>query len=206
MGRPPLGERAMTPAEKMRRYRARKFGNRPPITKAALAGVAEMLAARIRELLQQLTQAHKRIAGLERRGAGEGQLTRSHREERSRPVEFTEVGKLRAEIGRLKSDNFKLKAALQEEPDAAKLRKKVVDLQVEKAGIRQELRRVAKERDKYQAHVQPKYSEARKLLTRENHNAIINALHVDRLKQCSPDELKTAHRLITALRPLFDES
>jgi hypothetical protein len=46
---------------------------------------------------------------------------------------------------------------------------------------------------------------ARELLTRQNHNAIINALHEDRLKQCSPAELATAHRLVTALRPLFDE-
>jgi hypothetical protein len=128
MGRPPIGERAMTPAEKQRRYRERKFGNRPPVTKSATAAA---LAARIRELKQQLAQAHKRIAELERRG--EGQLTRSHREERSRPVEFTEVGKLRAEIGRLKSDIIKLKMMLQEEPDAAKLRKKVIDQQVEMA-------------------------------------------------------------------------
>src|SRR5262245_57672158 len=36
VGRPPMGERAMTPAEKQRRYRERKFGNkpkRPPVTK-----------------------------------------------------------------------------------------------------------------------------------------------------------------------------
>jgi hypothetical protein len=33
MGRPPLGKVAMTPAEKQRRYRERKFGNRPPVAK-----------------------------------------------------------------------------------------------------------------------------------------------------------------------------
>jgi hypothetical protein len=38
---------------------------------------------------------------------------------------------------------------LQEEPDAAKLRKKVVDQRVEMASLRQEMRRLAKERDKY---------------------------------------------------------
>jgi len=37
---------------------------------------------------------------------------------------------LRGENAKLKSDIIKLKAMLQEEPDAAKLRKKVVDQQV----------------------------------------------------------------------------
>jgi len=55
MGRPPIGERAMTAAEKMRRYRARKFGNRPPVTKLT-AAAAERLAARIRELEAELAR------------------------------------------------------------------------------------------------------------------------------------------------------
>jgi hypothetical protein len=54
MGRPPLGERALTPAEKMRRYRERKFGNKPPVTKQRHA---------------ELEQAKARIAGLERENA-----------------------------------------------------------------------------------------------------------------------------------------
>jgi predicted RNase H-like nuclease (RuvC/YqgF family) len=58
-----MGERAMTPAEKMRAYRARKaakeFGNQPPVTKsgkaaqidpATFANAIAPLAARIREL------------------------------------------------------------------------------------------------------------------------------------------------------------
>ena len=56
MGRPPMGKRAMTPAEKQRRYRERKFGNKPPVTKppaksdaAAQAEIAA-LKARIAEL------------------------------------------------------------------------------------------------------------------------------------------------------------
>jgi hypothetical protein len=200
MGRPPIGKVAMTGAERVRRFRVKHGTNKP----AAKSGSAADIAA----LKQQLAQAHKRIAELERRG--EGQLTRSHREERSHPMEFTEVGKLRAEIGRLKSDNTKLKAMLQEEPDAAKLRKKVVEQQVEMVSLRRDLKQITRERDQYQKRVkvltQPKYREAMKLLMRKNHDAIIWALHADRLKQCSPTELATAHTLVTALRPLFDES
>src|SRR5262245_11351691 len=52
-GRPPIGERAMTPAEKQRRYRERKFGNKPPVTKKAQAKPDEK-DRRIRELEAQL--------------------------------------------------------------------------------------------------------------------------------------------------------
>jgi len=126
MGRPPIGKRAMTAAEKQRRYRARKFGNKPRVTKSALA-------AEIAALKQQLAQAHKRIAELERRG----ELTRGRRDSgQTGAAVFSEVGKLCAEIVKLKSDIIKLNAMLQEEPDAAKLRKKVVDQQVEMTSMR----------------------------------------------------------------------
>jgi hypothetical protein len=195
MGRPPIGERAMTAAEKQRRYRARKFGNKPRVTKSALA-------AEIAALKQQLAQAHKRIAELERRG----ELTRGRRDSgQTGAAVFSEVGKLRAEIVKLKFDIIKRKAMLQEEPDAAKLRKKVVDQQVEMTSMRAAMKRIAKERDKYRAYAKPKYREARGQLTRENYNVIIKALHADRLRHCTPTELATAHRLVTALRPLFDE-
>lgn len=51
MGRPPIGERALTPAEKMRRYRAKKFGNKAPVTEpmkngnAASVTESDLLAA-----------------------------------------------------------------------------------------------------------------------------------------------------------------
>jgi len=136
------------------------------------------------------------------RNEPEGQLTRSTRRESP----FSEVGKLRAEIGKLKSDIFKLKAMLQEEPDAAKLRKKVIDQQVEMAGLRQALRRAAKQRDEYQARTQPKYRKATKHATPENYRLLIKALHSDRLKQCSTAELAAAERVAVALRPLFIEA
>jgi hypothetical protein len=64
MGRRPLGERALTPAEKQRRYRERKaaaLGNSAPVTKPSEA--AEEIAA----LAKELAQARARIAELEKR-------------------------------------------------------------------------------------------------------------------------------------------
>src|SRR6516165_3303653 len=124
----------MTSTERVHRFRAKHRaarGETKPETKQS--------AAEIAALKRQLTQAHKRIAELERRG--EGQLTRSTRDG-TRP-ELTEIGRLRAEISRLKSDIAKLKMALQEDPDAAKLRKKVVDQQVEMASMRQVMKKIA---------------------------------------------------------------
>jgi hypothetical protein len=122
-----------------------------------------------------------------------------------RRQEFGEIGKLQAEITKLKSDNFKLKAMLAEAPDAAKLRKKVVDQQVEMNSMRQAMKRVAKERDEYRSRDNPKYREARPLLTRQNHNIIINALHYDRMRQLTAAELAAAEKVAIALRPLFIE-
>jgi len=150
------------------------------------------LKARVRELE---AQARKSASNSERHG----QVAHGRRQE------FTEVGRLKAEIGRLKSDIAKLKMALQEEPDAAKLRKKVVEQQVEMANLRHELRRLIKERDRLQARVKPKFRSATGLLTRKNHDIIIKALHFDRRKQLTADELATAERVAIALRPLFDE-
>jgi hypothetical protein len=59
MGRPPLGERALTPAEKMRRYRERKFGNRPPRHAEAAREIAQ-LKARIAELETALAQEREK--------------------------------------------------------------------------------------------------------------------------------------------------
>ena len=187
MGRPPIGKVAMTSTERVHRFRAKHRTGKPETKHETKQSAAEIAALK------------QRIAELERRG--EGQLTPGRRESRENP--FTEVGGLRAEIGKLKSDIAKLKMALQEEPDVAKLRKKVVEQQVEMASLRRVMKKIAKERDQYKARVKPKYREARHLLTRKSHNVIINALHADRLKQCDPAELKEAHRLVTALRPLF---
>src|SRR5258708_1451544 len=128
----------------MRRKRAQERAEAPSLTRERVKPTPASGAAkdvRIRELEALLIKRYRAgmKAGLEviqhlkaenaamkvelAKLRGEGQVTRSHREERSRPVEFTEVGRLRAEIGRLKSDIIKLRMMLQEEPDATKLRK-----------------------------------------------------------------------------------
>jgi len=191
MGRPPIGKVAMTSTERVHRFRAKHGADKSTAKSSAAAEIAAL---------------KKRIAELERRGQGGGQLKVAH----SRREEFTEVGRLRAEIGKLKSDIIKLKMMLQQDPDAAKLRKKVVDQQVEMASLRRIMKQVAKERDQYQARVKayqrPKHREARQLLIRKNYAVIINALHSDRTKQVDATELAEAERLVVALRPLFDES
>jgi hypothetical protein len=125
---------------------------------------------------------------------------------RALPVEFSEVGKLRAEIGKLKNDIRKLKMMLQEQPDAAKLRKKVIDQAVEMAAMRRVMKEIAKERDANQRRVNREYQEARRLLTGLNYRVIIKALHSDRSQHVSSDELAEAERLAVALRPLFVEA
>jgi hypothetical protein len=112
---------------------------------------------------------------------------------------------LRAEIRNLKSDIHKLKAMLQEQPDTAKLRKKVVDLQVEMAVLRREKKEIAKERDELQEHVTKEYREARRLLTGPNYRVLIKALHSDRSQHVSSDDLAKAERLAVALKALFIE-
>jgi hypothetical protein len=193
MGRPPIGERAMTAAEKQRRYRERrdaKLGNKPRVTKSASV---DKLERRIRELEAELARRPK---AQER--AAIKPATRSGREFSS------EEFRRQREIAGLKSDIAKLKMALQEEPDAAKLRKKVVEQRVEIAHLRQYVRKLAKERDEYKAHTKPNYREAQRLLTVSTFRAIVKPLHYDRRKQITEAELAEAERLFVALRPLFD--
>src|SRR5262249_10752174 len=130
---------------------------------------------------QEIARLKARVRELTANSERHGQVAHGRRQE------FTEVGRLKAEIGRPKSDIIKLKMMLQEEPDTAKLRKKIVDQQVEMASMRRVMKEVAKERDKYQARVkayrQSKHQEARRLLTKKNYSVIIKALHSDRTKQ-----------------------
>jgi hypothetical protein len=188
MGRPPIGKVAMTSTERVHRFRAKHRTKKPSDAKDQK--IAE-LKARIRELEG------------ERRGQGEGQLTRSRR------GEFGEVGKLWAENAKLKSDIFKLKAMLQEEPDAAKLRKKIVDQQVEMASMRRAMKEIAKECDQYKVRVkayqQTKYKEARRALTRQNGNLIAKVLHSDRQQMVTPAERAEAERAFLQAKPLFNE-
>jgi hypothetical protein len=190
----------MTEAERKRRQRAGLANKR--IFRDSPETISAPHNARVRELEAALAQAHKRIADLERRGAGKDQLTRSTRGE---PRVFGEVGRLKAEIGALKAEVAKLKLMLKEEPDAAKLRKKIIDQQTEMASLRQAMKQIAKERDKYQKRTALKYQDAVKLLIRSNSDILLKALHYDRRKQATAAELAAAHRLATDLRPLFDQ-
>jgi hypothetical protein len=137
----------------------------------------------------------RRRAGQPKRKAEAGSKTSVVR---GRGREEPEKLALRAEIAQLK-------AMLREDPDAAKLRKKVVEQQAQLAGIRRAMKEIANERDRYRRRVLPKFRAATGLLTRENHNAIIKAFHSDRSKSVTATDLATAERLVTALRPLFDE-
>jgi len=184
----------MSGAERMRRHRARQVVTKP-ITKST-AAVAK-LEARVVELEEELARERAR------RGETKTGIARTA----GRRQEFgTEIGRLRAEIGKLKSDITKLKAMLAEEPDAARLRKKVVDQQVEVTSMRRVMKKIAKERDEYRARVEPKYREATGLATRATFNAIIKALHFDRRQQIKPNELAEAERLFITLKPLFVEA
>jgi hypothetical protein len=200
-----------TNAERQRRFiaklKAAAAQSKPGVTNA---GETAKLKARIAKLEAELARERAKPA------AKSAQLTRSHRREAGEvppfmrvPEHFSEIGKLKAQNGALKSDVAKLKAALQQDPDTAKLRQKVIDQRTEIASMRAAMKRIAKERDQYQTHVaraRPrKYGEARGLLTRQNYGILIKALHSDRMKQCTAAELAEAERVATALRPLFDE-
>src|SRR5262249_37335124 len=163
----------MTSTERVHRFRAKHRTGKPQTKHETKQLEAEIAALK------------QRIAELERRG--EGQLTRSRREE------FGEVGKFGGENAKRKSRIIKLKG-MQEEADAAKLRKQVIDQRVEMASMRQIMKKIAKERDKYQVRTKLKYREARRLLIRQNHNVIIKALHVDRDKSLTAEEIAEARR------------
>jgi hypothetical protein len=233
VGRKPIFAKAMSSSERQRRFLDKLRGTGTKGT--ADTATTRDLKARIRELEADLARSKAapkqpaakpadggevarlkaRIAELERQvlERSESQpLTRSstrsqHGSSLPPHLDISETGRLRAQIGRLNSELIKLRAALQEEPDTAKLRKQVVEQKQAMASLRQALRRVAKERDEYQAHVarmRPKtYREAKGLLKRQNYNIIVKALHSDRAKHVKPEELAEAERLFIDLKPLF---
>jgi hypothetical protein len=194
MGRKPIGKVAMSTSERQRRYLDKLRGAPAP----ADAG-------------KQVAQLKARIAELERRGEGAGpQLTRSRHDSRreSGAEYFSEAGTLRRQILGLKSDINKLKSALQEEPDTAKLRTQVVEQKQTIAQLRQQVRKLAKERDHYQAedrrHTTKKFREGRDLTTPTTYRTIVKALHSDRAKHVTAAELAEAERLFITLKPLFE--
>jgi hypothetical protein len=179
--------------EYMRRRRAGQAAQPKPAS--AADGAIAKLKARVRELEAELA----------RRKAQERAAIKPAGPARSGREFFSEESRLRREIAGLKSDIAKLKMALQEEPDTAKLRKKVIEQRTEMALLRQALRRTAKERDEYRGRTEKRFREASHHATRKNYGIIVKALHSDRAKHTSAAELAEAERIIIALRPLFDE-
>jgi hypothetical protein len=188
-GRPPTGK-ALTSAERQRRY----------LDRIRATGVAAM-EAQVAALKDENATLRRRIAFLERHGEGQDQLKIT----RTSPQEFGETGRLRAENAKLKADIRKLKAMMQEEPEATKLRKRIVELRAEMATLRRALKEIAKERDNYRRRTKPEHREAQRLLTSSSYRTLIKALHSDRTKHVSSAELVEAERLCVALRPLFIE-
>jgi hypothetical protein len=217
MGRPPIGKTAMTSTERSRRHRLK---HRPePTTKRQLKARIAELEREVASLKadatkpatkpspqpdtakdQEIPELKVRIRELERRGQSEGQLTRSTRGGSRLPP----LDRQAAEIRGLKSEISKLKAMLQEEPDAAKLRKKVIDQQTEMASMRAAMKGIAKERDKLLPQTERRFREASLNATRETYSVIIKALHSDRAKYVKAAELVEAEKLFIALKPLFD--
>jgi hypothetical protein len=195
MGRPPIGKQAMSGAERQRRYLDRLLAGKSSVTKPKGPDGRDREIATLKARIAELQAAKSSVTS---------PLTRSYRREAGEP-DFGEAGKLRAENVKLKSDKAKLNAMLQLDPDAAKLRKTVVDQRVEMASMRRAMEGIAKERDRHKRRAEPEYREAGKLLTGPNYRVIIKALHSDRMKQCTAAELATAERVVTALRPLFNE-
>jgi hypothetical protein len=215
----------MSGSERQRRYLERLLAKASQPLKEPIAAQVELdrARARIAELEKALaqrdtTQENSAIASLtksearlkseiatlkrllsEQRSGSQGQLKVRPRQE------FGEVDKLRADIRKLKADISKLKAMLQEEPDVAKLRKKIVDQQVEMAAMRHTMKEIAKERGALLRRVSPSYREARALLTGRNYRVIMKALHPDRSQLVSSDELDEAQKLVGAIKPLFIE-
>jgi hypothetical protein len=168
-------------------------------TTASSSELAELKAECAKLRSENTTLKRRLVERAEESEGNQGQLKRAPQHE------FGEVAKLRAQIAALKSDILKLKAQLQEEPDVAKLRKKVIDQQAQMASLRRAMKGIAKERDDYQYRAGKPFKEARAYLTGSNYRVLIKALHSDRSRQVSSEELKEAERLAVALRPLFIE-
>jgi hypothetical protein len=199
-GRPPIGERAMSSTERSRRFLERIRGT-GAARQAECANCAK-LKTEIAKLKSEIATLMARLEGAEPK---EEIKRAAARPEFEFSQEFGKLGKLRGENAKLKSDIGKLKAMLQQEPDTAKLRKKIVDQQVEMAAMRRAMKAIAKERDALGRRVTREYREAQRFLTTTNYHVIIKALHSDRRKHVSEADLQEAERLAVALRPLFIE-
>jgi hypothetical protein len=171
-----------------------------PVAPSFAYGIINKQQAEVGNNVDPQASADERKAEAAVEGEGEAQPLI-----RTRHQEFGESANLRAEIGNLKSDLAKRAAMLALEPDAAKLRKEVVDQQVEMASLRRTLKEVTKERDRYRIRVTRKFREVQRLLTSKNHNLLAKFFHPDSSQHVTADDRADAARLVIALRPLFIE-
>jgi hypothetical protein len=177
----------MSGAERQRRYLDRLLQGAQADT--ALKAENAALKARIAELERRHHEA-KPAGGLIRaRGSFRQPLN--------------EETKLRAENAELRARIRRLTPTL--DGEVVKLRKEVEGLRAERTNLKQELRRVAKQRDQYRdvSNSPLLRTAARGGLKRERFNAIAKALHADRLEKCSKDELNDAASYFFEIKPLF---
>jgi hypothetical protein len=158
-------------------------------------------------LESEIARLKARVAELER-GSEVVSLSTAARD--SRRMEFdnlSEEATLRRNVAILKSDVLRLKEALQEEPDLAKLRQKVVDQRLEIAQLKRDIKRLAKERDKLQIRAtrRRREAEAEKMLTAASFRLLVKVVHSDRAAHSTAAELAAAERIVIAMRPLFIE-
>jgi hypothetical protein len=193
VGRPPIGKKAMTTAERQRRYWERVLGRgaaAPPDDPA------------VRKLERELKQALARIAELEARPAIDQRGLSRTSGMRSRP-EFGEVGKLRAENGRLRAQIKLLTPAL--DGELVKLRKVVEELRGERASLKRALKEVARERDRNAViRSSPILSAAAHgHLRKSNYRRIVGCLHSDTRHSKTAAQIDEAAVLFIPLEPLF---
>jgi hypothetical protein len=193
----------MSSAERQRRFLDKIRGTGTAASSSPLEAKCAKLKAECARLKSENATLKRGLDG--QRSGSQGQLKVRPGQEFGEFGDVSEMGRLRAEIKGLKSDNYKLKAMLQEEPDALRLRKKLVELEADMATMRRAMKKIARERDVNQDRVKPEYREARQLLTAPNYRVLIKALHSDRSQHVSSAELAEAERLAVLLRPLFIE-
>jgi hypothetical protein len=153
------------------------------------------------KLEARIAELESALAERDRRAKAPG-LTKAA----GRSAEFTE-NKQQANDRHLEAELRRHKAALQEEPDAAKLRLKVVDQQTELVAMRRALKQMGKERDqalkqlaRYQGRRGRALQDAEQLLTAKRFRVVVMALHSDRAEKVTAAELAEAERTFIATK------
>ena len=211
MGRPPIGERALTAAEKMRRYRARKFGNKPPVTKSPVTNAAvASLQARLREVETELArerQAHKETRDV---FGNKDAVTKSLERDRDRYKQKAE--KAEARVAELEATQRRPSKVEREQLSLTDQQKLDAVIQQYKgrlgaefdARVRERVRQKVDEiilphwREKLEK-AQVLYERRRGVMDKATFNLIWSALHPDSRKSISDAKLARAFDTFTSL-------